>query len=66
MSAFHVEEQVAFRTMTPDGPFSGAGQVVKIFPAGHSYWLHVRQRDGSVRMLYEATTQITPLSRMAA
>jgi hypothetical protein len=66
MSAFHIQEQVSFRTMTPDGPFSGTGQVVKIFPAGPSYWLHVRQQDGSVRMLYEATTQISPLVPMAA
>ena len=46
---------------TPDGPLSITGEIVKIFPAGQSYWLHVRQGDGAVRMVYEATTQIDAL-----
>lgn len=42
------------------------GQIIKIFPAGQSYWLHVRQEEGSVRMLYEATSQIEVLEFEAA
>lgn len=58
MSAFRVNDHVRFRSLTPEGPLSGSGDILKIFPAGQSYWLHVRQGDGSIRMLYEATTQI--------
>jgi len=42
------------------------GEIIKIFPAGQSYWLHVRQGDGVVRMVYEATTQIETLDLEAA
>lgn len=52
--------------MTPEGAFFGMGQIIKIFPAGQSYWLHVRQEEGSVRMLYEATSQIEVLEFEAA
>lgn len=58
MSAFRINDHIHFRTLTPEGSLSGNGDVLKIFPAGQSYWLHVRQGDGSIRMLYEATTQI--------
>lgn len=58
MSAFRVNDHVRFRSLTPEGPLSGSGDILKIFPAGQSYWLHVHQGDGSIRMLYEATTQI--------
>lgn len=61
MSAFRINDHVRFRTRTPEGPLSGSGDIIKIFPAGQSYWLHVRQVDGSIRMLYEATTQIEVL-----
>ncbi len=61
MSAFRINDHVHFRTRTPEGPLSGGGDIIKIFPAGQSYWLHVRQEDGSIRMLYEATTQIEVL-----
>lgn len=66
MSAFRINDHVHFRTMTPDGPLSGSGIVAKIFPAGQSHWLHVRQEDGHVRMLFEATTQIEVLELEAA
>lgn len=66
MSGFRVADPVRFRTMTPDGPLSGAGVITKIFPTGTSYWLHVRQEDGSVRMLFEATTTIDVLELEAA
>ena len=58
MSAFHINDQISFRTLTPDGPYSSTGQVIKILPGGDSHWLHVRQDNGNVRMLFEATTQI--------
>ncbi len=44
--------------MTPEGPLSGRGQIIKIFPAGQTHWLHIKQDDGSVRMLLEATTTV--------
>lgn len=66
MSAFRTNDHVHFRTMTPDGPFSGTGQIIKIFSAGQSHWLHIRQEDGNVRMLFEATTQIEVLELEAA
>lgn len=66
MSAFKIQDHVQFRTITPDGPFSGRGQIVKIFPAGQSHWLHIKQEDGSVRMLLEATTDINVLELEAA
>ncbi len=58
MSAFQIDDHVRFRIMNAEGPLTGAGRIIKIFPAGKSYWLHVRQDDGSVRMLFEATTQV--------
>jgi hypothetical protein len=61
MSAFRIEDHVRCRMITPDGPLSITGQIIKIFPAGQSYWLHIRQDDGGVRMVYEATTQIESL-----
>ena len=61
MSSFRVADHVRCRMITPDGPLSITGEIVKIFPAGQSYWLHVRQGDGAVRMVYEATTQIDAL-----
>jgi hypothetical protein len=66
MSAFRINDHVRFRTLTPEGPLSGNGDILKIFPAGQSHWLHVRQGDGSIRMLYEATTQIEVLELEAA
>lgn len=61
MSAFRIDDQVRFRIINAEGPLTGTGQVIKIFPAGQSYWLHVRQDDGSIRMLFEATTSIEVL-----
>lgn len=61
MSAFRIEDHVRCRMITPDGPLTITGRVSKIFPAGQSYWLHIRQDDGAVRMVYEATTQIESL-----
>jgi len=61
MSSFRVANHVRCQMITPDGPLSIIGEIVKIFPAGQSYWLHVRQGDGAVRMVYEATTQIDAL-----
>ena len=58
MSAFQIDDHVRFRIMNAEGPLTGNGRVIKIFPAGQSYWLHVKQDDGSVRMLFEATTQV--------
>lgn len=39
MPVFHIHDQIRFRTITPEGPLSGAGEIVKIFPAGQSHWL---------------------------
>jgi hypothetical protein len=58
MSAFHIDDYVRFRIINAEGPLAGMGRIIKIFPAGQSYWLHVRQDDGSVRMLFEATSKI--------
>jgi hypothetical protein len=66
MSAFRIEDHVHCRMVTPDGPLSITGEIIKIFPAGQSFWLHVRQGDGAVRMVYEATTQIETLELEAA
>lgn len=66
MSVLHVDDQVQFRTMTPDGPLSGTGRIIKIFPAGQSCWLHVRQEDGHIRMLYEATATVDVVDLEAA
>ena len=48
MSALRIEDHVRCRMVTPDGPLSITGEIIKIFPAGQSYWLHVRQDDGAV------------------
>jgi len=61
MSAFRIDDQVRFRITNAEGPLTGSGCVIKIFPAGQSFWLHVKQDDGSVRMLFEATTCIEVL-----
>ena len=61
MSSFRVADHVRCRMITPDGPLSITGEIVKIFPEGQSHWLHVRQGDGAVRMVYEATTLIDAL-----
>ncbi len=66
MSAFQIYDRIKFRTLTPDGPFVGNGQIIKIFPAGQSHWLHVKQDDGSVRMLLEATTTVEVVGLEAA
>jgi hypothetical protein len=66
MSAFRINDHVRFRTLTPEGPFSGSGQVIKILPGGDSHWLHIRQDDDHVRMLFEATTQIDVVELEAA
>lgn len=66
MSAFRISDHIRFRTITPDGPLSGTGEVIKIFPGGESHWIHVRQGDGHIRMLFEATTQIDVLELEAA
>jgi hypothetical protein len=58
MSAFRINDRIRFRIMTADGSLTGTGNVIKIFPAGQSFWLHVRQDDGSIRMIFEATTKI--------
>ncbi len=65
MSAFKIDDRVRFRIINAEGPLAGTGRVIKIFPAGSSYWLHVRQGDGSVRMLFEATTDIEILEMEA-
>ena len=54
----HINDQIQFVTMTPDGPVRGAGKVAAIYPAGKSHWLHVLQESGTVRMMFEATTKI--------
>lgn len=56
--AFKTNDEVAFSTMTPDGRIAGTGRIVAIFAGGRSFWLHVLQPDGTVRMLFEATTSI--------
>jgi hypothetical protein len=61
MSQFRLNDHVRFRVMTSEGALTGSGQIIKIFAVGQSHWLHVRQGDGAVRMLYEATTQIEAL-----
>jgi hypothetical protein len=61
MSAFRINDHVRFRVMTAEGVLSGNGQIIKMFPAGQSHWLHVLQDDGNVRMLFEGTTQIEAL-----
>lgn len=66
MSQFRLNDHVRFRVMTSEGALTGSGQIIKIFAAGQSHWLHVRQGDGAVRMLYEATTQIEALELEAA
>lgn len=66
MSQFRINDHVQFRVMTAEGALKGAGQIIKIFPGGQSYWLHVRQDDGAVRMLFEATTQVERLEAEAA
>lgn len=66
MFAFQLHDHVRFRTMTPDGQIAGSGVITRIMPAGHSRWLHVRQEDGHVRMLFEATTQIEVMELAAA
>jgi len=66
MSAFCVHDHIRFSTLTPEGPVTGSGEILKILPAGKSHWLHVRQNDGSVRMLFEATTQAEALELEAA
>ncbi len=58
MSAFRLNDHVRFSTMTPEGRLFGYGRIAKIFPAGNSHWLHVEQDDGSMRMLFEATSTI--------
>lgn len=58
MSQFLINDHVRFRVMTAEGALTGHGQIIKLFPSGNSHWLHVRQEDGSVRMLYESTTQV--------
>lgn len=66
MSQFRINDHVRFRVMTSEGTLTGSGQVIKIFAARQSHWLHVRQGDGAVRMLYEATAQIEALELDAA
>jgi hypothetical protein len=66
MSAFRIEDHVRCRMITPDGPLSITGQIIRIFPAGQSNWLHIRQDDGAVRMIYEATSQIDALELESA
>lgn len=66
MSQFHINDHIRFRVMTAEGALTGDGRITKIFPAGQSHWLHVRQDDGSVRMLYESTTRIESLELAAA
>ena len=66
MSQFRITDHVRFRVMTSEGSLTGSGQIIMIFAAGQSHWLHVRQGDGAVRMLYEATTQIEALELEAA
>ena len=66
MSQFRINDHIRFRVMTAEGALTGSGQIIKSFPAGQSHWLHVRQSDGAVRMLYEATTQIEALELEAA
>lgn len=58
MSAFQIDDHVRFRILNAKGPLTGAGRIIKIFPAGQSSWPHVKQDDGSVRMLFESTTQV--------
>lgn len=61
MSAFCVNDCIRFSTLTPDGRLVGHGRIAKIFPAGNSFWLHVQQDNGQVRMIFEATTQVERL-----
>lgn len=66
MSQYQINDLIRFRVMTADGALTGSGQIIKIFPTGQSYWLHVRQDDGTIRMLYETTTRIERLEPEAA
>jgi hypothetical protein len=66
MTAFRINDHIRFRTLTTEGPVTGSGEILEILPAGKSHWLHVRQSDGSVRMLFEATTQAEALELEAA
>ena len=66
MSRFRINDHVRFRVMTSEGTLAGRGQIIKMFAAGPSHWLHVRQDDGAVRMLSEATTQVEHLELEAA
>ena len=66
MSQFQINDHVRFRVMTAEGALTGNGQIIKMFPAGQSQWLHVRQDDGAVRMLYESTSQLERLELEAA
>lgn len=66
MLSFRINDRIRFRTLTPDGPYISTGQVIRILPGDESHWLHVRQEDGNVRMLFEATTKIKVLELEAA
>lgn len=57
-SAFKLNDEITFSTMTPDGRIQGSGKIVAIYAGGRSYWLHVLQPEGTIRMLFEATTDI--------
>lgn len=59
MSAFRIGHRVAFRVLGAEGPITGTGEVIKVFAAGKSHWLHIRQSNGEVRMVFEATAQVT-------
>jgi hypothetical protein len=66
MSIYRLNDHIRCRLQTPDGPKTITGEIIKIFPGGSSYWLHVRQADGSVRMLFEATAEIQVLDATPA
>jgi hypothetical protein len=66
MSLFRINDHIRFRVMTAEGALTGDGLIIKIFPTGQTHWLHVRQNDGSIRMLYESTSQIERLELTAA
>ncbi len=65
-STFKINDEITFSAMTPDGRIHGSGKIVAIFPGARSYWLHVLQPEGTIRMLFEATANIQIQEAQAA
>lgn len=58
MSAFKLNDEITFSTMTPDGLMSGTGRIIGVFPSGNSFWLHIMQPGGKVRLLFQGNAHI--------